>query len=201
VGGVDKPKLWRGEFFITYFCWGYIVAFNKVLTLYHSWIHSLHHSPLLPLSPFLEQYKSHFSIFIHEYIIFTSCSPFYTPFLTLPTNSNPHIETVLTFLFCFQKKRHCCLCTIATQRVSLWHFHVYTYYHLNCFIICFSPFYFSPLFMVISTGLKILYSFLYRKYINLIHLLNFLLLCSFTSLWPLLACPVFPSACICIGST
>jgi hypothetical protein len=36
------------------------------------------------------------------------------------------------------------------------------------------------LLMVISTGLKILCSFLYRKYITLIHLLNFLLLPSFS---------------------
>jgi hypothetical protein len=40
----------------------------------------------------------------------------------------------------------------------------------------FSPFYLSPLLMVISTGLHILYSFSYRKYINHIHLFNFLLL-------------------------
>jgi hypothetical protein len=40
----------------------------------------------------------------------------------------------------------------------------------------FSPFYLSPLLMVIPTGLNILYSFLNRKCITLIHLLNFLLL-------------------------
>jgi hypothetical protein len=34
----------------------------------------------------------------------------------------------------------------------------------------FSPFYFSPYLMVISAGLKILYSFLYRQYINHIYL-------------------------------
>jgi hypothetical protein len=39
----------------------------------------------------------------------------------------------------------------------------------------FSPFYLSPLLMEISTGLNILYSFLYRKCINYIHFLNFLL--------------------------
>jgi hypothetical protein len=37
---------------------------------------------------------------------------------------------------------------IATNGVSLWHF------------------YLSPLFMVASRGLKILYSFLYREYIK-----------------------------------
>jgi hypothetical protein len=38
----------------------------------------------------------------------------------------------------------------------------------------FSPFYLSPLLMVISTGLKVLYSFSYRKYFNHVHL-HFLL--------------------------
>jgi hypothetical protein len=40
----------------------------------------------------------------------------------------------------------------------------------------FSSFYFSPLLIVISTGLKTLYSFLYREYINHIHHLNYILL-------------------------
>jgi hypothetical protein len=34
--------------------WGNIVKFTKVLTTYHNWIHPLDHSPLSPLSPFLE---------------------------------------------------------------------------------------------------------------------------------------------------
>jgi hypothetical protein len=42
----------------------------------------------------------------------------------------------------------------------------------------FFSFYFSPFLVEISTSLKILYSFLRRKYINYIHLLNFLLLLS-----------------------
>jgi hypothetical protein len=29
--------------------WEYIVTFTKVLTIYHNWIHPLHHSPLSPL--------------------------------------------------------------------------------------------------------------------------------------------------------
>jgi hypothetical protein len=41
--------------------------------------------------------------------------------------------------------------------------------------LCFS-YYLSPLLTVISTGFKILYSFLYRKYINHVHLRNFILL-------------------------
>jgi hypothetical protein len=50
------------------------------------------------------------------------------------------------------------------------------------YLLYFSPFYLSPILMVISTGSKILYSFLYRKYINHVHLLNFLLLPSFSDL-------------------
>jgi hypothetical protein len=65
---------------------------------------------------------------------------------------------------------------ISIWGVSLWHFHVYMYYIQNWFIpSIFFHFYLSPLLMVIWTGLKILYSFLYRKYINHIHLLYFLL--------------------------
>jgi hypothetical protein len=46
---------------------------------------------------------------------------------------------------------------IAAGGVSLWHFHVCMYYNPNGFI---SSFCLSPRLMVISTGLKILYSFL-----------------------------------------
>jgi hypothetical protein len=39
-----------------YYCFtrGYAVTFTKVLIIYHNWIHSLYHSPLSSLSPFLE---------------------------------------------------------------------------------------------------------------------------------------------------
>jgi hypothetical protein len=50
------------------------------------------------------------------------------------------------------------------------------------YLLYFSPFYLSPILIVISTDSKILYSFLYRKYINHVHLLNFLLLPSFSDL-------------------
>jgi hypothetical protein len=53
---------------------------------------------------------------------------------------------------------------------------VYVLLHELVHPLYFSPFYLSPLLRAISTGLKILDSFLYRKYINHIHLLNFLLL-------------------------
>jgi hypothetical protein len=50
--------------------------------------------------------------------------------------------------------------------------------------------------MVISTGLKILYSFLYMKYINYIHLLNFLLLPSLSYMWPPFRVTCFSSYCL-----
>jgi hypothetical protein len=45
------------HYFLKLLCWGYIVTFTKVLTMYHSWIHPLHHSSLSPLPPFLEWFQ------------------------------------------------------------------------------------------------------------------------------------------------
>jgi hypothetical protein len=59
---------------------------------------------------------------------------------------------------------------ISIQRVSLWHFHVYMYCVPNWFILFICLLYtlvlFGGLTLVSSAGLKILYSFLYRKYIT-----------------------------------
>jgi hypothetical protein len=69
------------DFFVLLFClklffitilllyWGYIVTFTNILTIYHTWIHSLRPSlPLFP--PFLEQFKQvsflHFYTWIHN---------------------------------------------------------------------------------------------------------------------------------------
>jgi hypothetical protein len=38
--------------------------------------------------------------------------------------------------FCKKTKWYFCLFKIAIQRVSLWHFHEYMYYNLNCFNSC-----------------------------------------------------------------
>jgi hypothetical protein len=57
----------------------------------------------------------------------------------------------------------------------------------------FSPFYLSPLIMVISAGLKILHSFLYRKYITNIYLLSFIPLSS-------LFCECLPFSVMCFHS-
>jgi hypothetical protein len=55
-------------------CWGYIVAFTKILTvyqIYHGWIHLLHRSPLSPVrSHSWHNFNwSHFSIFIHVFTV------------------------------------------------------------------------------------------------------------------------------------
>jgi hypothetical protein len=72
-----------------------------------------------------------------------------------------------------------------TQGVSLWCFHVYIYIITPLAqLFYFSSFYLSPFLMVVSTGLKILCSFLYRKYVNHVHLCNFLLLPSLSCVWP-----------------
>jgi hypothetical protein len=72
--------------------WEYLVIFTKVVTIYHCWIHLLHHYPLSSFPHSWRSFKrSHFSIFIHEYIIFPPYSSSYT--LSLyplpPTDINP----------------------------------------------------------------------------------------------------------------
>jgi hypothetical protein len=42
-------SLMASFFFFLWLYWEYIVTFTKVLTIYHSWIHALHHSPLFSL--------------------------------------------------------------------------------------------------------------------------------------------------------
>jgi hypothetical protein len=123
-------------FFYCYVGWGCIIAFIKVLKIYHTWIH-LHHSPLSPLS--------HIPGIVSTGIIFTftymctqylyrthPCSPF--PHL-LPslTGTNPPRQDLYhppSLHFVKEKNWHFCLFKIATQGVSLWHFHVCMYYSL-----------------------------------------------------------------------
>jgi hypothetical protein len=87
------------------------VTFIKLLTIYHSWIHTLHHSPL---SLFLHSWNSftrfHFSTYIHVYRIFLLYPPSYnkvhlsTKFPTSEFSTNWEIFTpfqkwVLQILF------------------------------------------------------------------------------------------------------
>jgi hypothetical protein len=74
------------------------------------------------------------------------------------------------------KKWHFCLFVmkVATQGVSLW-----TLIGSSLFF----SFYLNPFLMTVSANLRILYSFLYKEYINHIHLLSFLLLPYFSCMW------------------
>jgi hypothetical protein len=166
------------KLFILLLCWGYIVAFTKIFTIYHTWIHPLHNSPLSPpplilgivltglIFPFTFMCTQHLHL-IHPPIPFPTSS-------ALPLVPIPQTGPVLLSGFVKEKKWHFCFFKIAIQAVSLWHFYVYMYYNLFIswlvHLFYFSSFCLSLFLMVISTGLKILYSFLYREYINHIHL-------------------------------
>jgi hypothetical protein len=98
-----------------------------------------------------------------------------TPFLhILPLSLLPTLQIGPLLQFCRRKiKWHSCFFKIGSFPCD-----VSMYIHIIPWISS-SPLFFSylsPLLMVVSTGLKILYLFLYRKYINCIYLLNFLLL-------------------------
>jgi hypothetical protein len=94
--------------------WWHIVTFTKVLTIYHSWIHPPHHSPLFSSPHSWNSFsRSHFSIFIHEYVIFPPHSPSYTlslfPYIPPPAGTNLPDGTCFTFLFFVFEKRDFCL--------------------------------------------------------------------------------------------
>jgi hypothetical protein len=56
--------------------WGYIVTFTKVLTIYHSWIYPICHSPLSPAPHSWNSFnRSHFSFCTYGYIILLPYSP------------------------------------------------------------------------------------------------------------------------------
>jgi hypothetical protein len=124
-------------FFYYYCIEDYIVTFTKVLTIYHSLIHSLHQSPLSSLSPHSWNIfnRSHFSIFIHENTIFPPYSPpFPFPYkLPIPLVLFPGQDLFYLPALCFWKNIFC-LFKVFIQGVSLWYFHVYMYYNPNWFI-------------------------------------------------------------------
>jgi hypothetical protein len=120
---------------------------------------------LYPPSPFLEYFQ--YTSFFHFHTWIHNISTIFTVLLRvlisspLPLVPTPD-RTCFTFLLSIFEKGHLhsCLFKIAIQGVSLWQFYVYMCYKPNWFILSiFSPFYLSTLLMVISTGLKILYSF------------------------------------------
>jgi hypothetical protein len=126
------------------------------------------------------QYVDH----IHSPILF----PYHLP---LPTGTNippPAPRRTCSILlfsdFVEEKKWQFCLFKIATQGAVFPCDISMSIYVLYLKWVYFSSFDLSCFLMVVSTGLKILVSFLYREYINHIHLLNFLLFPYPSHVWP-----------------
>jgi hypothetical protein len=119
--------------------WGYVLTFTKVLIIdqiYHTWIHPLHHSPLPPSH--IHRILSVVSFFnLHTYVhstmyVFTLLH--YFPTSSPSHSTNPPRQDLfhpLVLRFCKRKNWHFCLLKIATQGISLLHFHVYMYYKPN----------------------------------------------------------------------
>jgi hypothetical protein len=114
------------------------VAFTKVLPMYqiyHTWIHPLHHSHLSPtpipgtvstgiIFPFTYMYT--------QYLYHIHLPTPFPHLLPTPTGTNTTDRTCSALLFsnfAKEKKWHFCLFKIATQGISLWHFHVYITMH------------------------------------------------------------------------
>jgi hypothetical protein len=154
----------------------YVVTFTKVLTMYQT---SICPSVILlhPSSPIQWSHQDSF-FHCHTWVynistVFTS----YTLSYLLPPTNQYNLQTGPDLLSC-------------SQFLRFWHFcssYLYREFHYDisrymCIVsqmvhpLHFSPFYLSPLLTVISTGLSVLYSFLYRKHITHVHLLSFLLL-------------------------
>jgi hypothetical protein len=101
---------------------------------------------LYPLSPDFQNSlnRSHFSIFIYEYIIFSSS---YTPSLYPPPSH--WYQSPKQDLF-YLPALHFCLFKIALQGIFLWHFHAYIYYNLNSSM---------PSIFILSTSVPFLWWF------------------------------------------
>jgi hypothetical protein len=174
-GGLTKQL-----FFFLLLCRGYIVTFTKVLVIYHSWIHPsiilLH-----PCSPHswnsLNRY--HFSFYIHVHTVFALYSPSSTLSLypAPPHTGTNHPPCSLNY----KNQNDIFVCSKELYREFPCDISMYICIITQTGSFPLSPFYFTPLLMVISTGLNVLYSFLYRKYINYVHLLNVLLWCHLKS--------------------
>jgi hypothetical protein len=103
--------------------WTCIVDIYKSAYNILSWILPLHHSPLSPIIPFLEEFQEViFFCFNNEYIIFLHSFLISPSLPLLPTPSQDLFY--LPVLGCWKKTL---LFKIVVQKVSLWHFHMYIY--------------------------------------------------------------------------
>jgi hypothetical protein len=82
-------------YFLLVLCWGYIVTFTKVLTIYNSCIHSVHLSPLFPspiprivltvlIFPFIYMYTQYWH-HIHPFLISSPSHWYQSPGRTCST--------------------------------------------------------------------------------------------------------------------
>jgi hypothetical protein len=130
---------------------GYIVTFTKVLTIYHSWIHPLHRSPLSP--PPIPGIVSaglifHFHIWVHNIpTIFTS----YTLSLYPPplTGANLKTRTVLPSCSLFLKK-DIFVCLRHPYRDFFFHCDISTYVCIVSWLV--HPLHYSTLTRVSNRG-------------------------------------------------
>jgi hypothetical protein len=106
---------------------GNIVTFVNVLTMCHSWIHPLNHSPSSSQEKFQQVSFIHVHTYIHNILRY---SPSYTLSLyhSHPISTYSPVMTCFDFLLCISKKWHYCLFKRATQGVPLWYFHICMYY-------------------------------------------------------------------------
>jgi hypothetical protein len=201
--------VWRGNFYLfIYFCcctgWECIVVFTKVLTMhqiYHVWIHPFYYFPLSP-SPAIPIIVSEGIIFAFIYMCaqFLNCIHSPTPFPATPLPLVPpfphtcRTSSTLLFSNCVEEKRQQMTFLLGWDKGS------YTGSFLVIFSCIRTPIGSSPLFFSFYhkslsygsfSGLRILYSFSYRRYISHIqpHLLSFLLLsytlvCEHPLMWP-----------------
>jgi hypothetical protein len=122
-----------------------------------------------------------YTVFAPHSLSFTISPPPPPPTGTNPPTTRQDLFDLPVLQFCKRGKKVTFLLKIATKGVFLWHFHVLQPELVH--LLYFFSFYLSPLLMVVSIGLKILYSFLCREYLNHVHLLNFLLLPSPFPMW------------------
>jgi hypothetical protein len=90
-------------------CRRYIVAFTKVLTIYHTWIQPLHHSPLFPCSPISGMVSTsiifQFTYICTQYLHYIHPLTTFNQIFTPPTGTKSLERTCSTFLFYLVKKK------------------------------------------------------------------------------------------------